>query len=109
MDSPEFSVLKPPSCARDDERPLFVRRHADDMRPTWVIRMAHKVSRNTVSISPALSKTLHDYAMIYARAYGQEESVVDLIPAMLSAFLDGDRAFAKARTALAFGESDHDA
>ncbi|HWU96348.1 MAG TPA: DUF2274 domain-containing protein, partial [Sphingomonas sp.] len=37
------------------------------------------------------------YAALYKEAYGQEEAVSDLIPSMLTAFLDSDRAFAKAR------------
>jgi len=36
------------------------------------------------------------YAALYAEAYSREESVAELIPAMLTAFLESDRAFAKA-------------
>jgi hypothetical protein len=52
----------------------------------------------TISISPDLSQALDDYAAIYAEAYGQREAVMDLVPYMLRSFLDGDRAFAKARS-----------
>ena len=52
----------------------------------------------TISILPDLNQALCDYAALYAQAYGREEPVAELIPAMLSAFLDGDRAFAKARS-----------
>lgn len=54
----------------------------------------------TISITPDLQQTLQDYARCYAEAYGAEESVVELIPHMLVAFLAGDRGFAKAREAL---------
>ena len=35
---------------------------------------------------------------VYASAYGREEPVADLVPAMLVAFLEGDRAFARSRS-----------
>lgn len=53
----------------------------------------------TISIMPDLQQALTDYALVYARNYGQEEPVTELIPAMLAAFLDSDRGFARARTA----------
>jgi hypothetical protein len=51
----------------------------------------------TISVLPDLNKRLLDYAAVYAEAYGQEEPMTELIPAMLMAFLDGDRAFSKRR------------
>ena len=51
----------------------------------------------SISVMPDLNQALNDYAAFYAQAYGREEQVVDLIPAMLVAFLESDRAF-KART-----------
>jgi hypothetical protein len=51
----------------------------------------------TIAVSPELSRALNDYARAYEEAYGQAESATDLIPAMLGAFLQSDRAFAKAR------------
>ena len=51
----------------------------------------------SITITPDLQSDLHDYARIYADAYGVEEPVVDLIPAMLAAFLESDRSFAKAK------------
>nr|WP_068082318.1 DUF2274 domain-containing protein [Novosphingobium rosa] len=51
----------------------------------------------TISVLPDLNRRLLDYAAAYADAYGQEEPLMDLIPAMLAAFLDGDRAFAKSQ------------
>lgn len=50
-----------------------------------------------ITITPDLQGALNDYAALYAQAYGREEPVTELIPAMLAAFLDSDRAFAKAR------------
>lgn len=46
---------------------------------------------------PDLNQALQDYAAIYRATYGQSESIADLIPFMLESFLDGDRAFQKAR------------
>ena len=50
-----------------------------------------------ITVTPDLHQMLQQYAALYAEAYGREESVADLVPAMLTAFLDSDRAFAKAR------------
>jgi hypothetical protein len=51
----------------------------------------------TITLSPELNSALRDYAAIYRDAYGESASVADLIPFMLQAFLDSDKAFAKAR------------
>ena len=51
----------------------------------------------TISISPDLHQALVDYAALYAEAYGREEAVADLIPAMLASFLESDRAFMRSR------------
>jgi hypothetical protein len=51
----------------------------------------------TITVSPNLSQALRDYAAIYRTTYGEAESVADLIPFMLDAFLESDRGFAKAR------------
>lgn len=51
----------------------------------------------TITISAGLNQALRDYAVLYRAAYGEAESVAELIPFMLEAFLDSDRAFAKAR------------
>ena len=50
-----------------------------------------------ITVTPDLHQLLQQYALLYAEAYGREEAVADLVPAMLTAFLDSDRAFAKAR------------
>jgi hypothetical protein len=51
----------------------------------------------SISIMPDLHQSLADYAALYAERYGRDEPITELIPAMLSAFLDGDREFARER------------
>jgi hypothetical protein len=51
----------------------------------------------TISVSPDLHKALTDYAALYAEAYGREELVTELVPAMLVSFLESDRAFIRSR------------
>jgi hypothetical protein len=51
----------------------------------------------TILVPPELNRALGDYASAYEAAYGQAESVADLIPAMLAAFLESDREFTRAR------------
>lgn len=50
-----------------------------------------------LTVTPELNQALRDYAALYRAEYGEGESIADLIPYMLTSFLDGDRAFAKAR------------
>jgi hypothetical protein len=50
-----------------------------------------------IAVMPELHDALQDYAKIYADTYGQAEAMIDLIPAMLMAFLDGNREFQKPR------------
>lgn len=54
-------------------------------------------SKITITVSADLSQALSDYAVLYRQAYGESETVAELIPYMLAGFLEGDRAFAKAR------------
>ncbi len=54
----------------------------------------------TVMISPDLKQALDDYAAVYANAYGQNETVPELIPYMLEAFLAADGKFRDARKSL---------
>ena len=65
------------------------------------LRIAKLPDRNpvklTIAVMPDLHDALQDYAKLYAETYGQADAMVDLVPAMLGAFLDGDRAFQKAR------------
>lgn len=51
----------------------------------------------TIGVLPDLHQALVDYARIYAETYGREEPVTELIPAILSAFLESDRAFLQSR------------
>ena len=51
----------------------------------------------TITVQPDLAQALREYAAVYRAAYGEAESVKDLIPFMLANFLEGDRGFAKAR------------
>ena len=51
----------------------------------------------TISVTPDLNRALCDYAAAYKEAYGQEDAVSDLIPAMLASFLGSDREFARRR------------
>jgi len=51
----------------------------------------------TINLPPDLHRALDDYAELYAGAYGRQEPVAELVPAMLAAFLESDRAFSKAR------------
>jgi hypothetical protein len=51
----------------------------------------------TFAVMPDLHQALGDYATFYAAAYGHEEPMAELIPAMLAAFLESDRAFARSR------------
>lgn len=51
----------------------------------------------TIAASPELKLALDEYAVFYARVYGVEEPIAELIPAMLAAFLESDRVFARDR------------
>ncbi|MCR6631500.1 MAG: DUF2274 domain-containing protein [Magnetospirillum sp.] len=53
--------------------------------------------RIILNVSPALHGDLAAYAGAYRQAYGSAESVAELIPFMLEAFLASDRDFAKLR------------
>lgn len=53
----------------------------------------------TISLPPALSDALGSYAALYNEAYGVEEPLCELIPAMLEAFLESDRSFVQRRRA----------
>jgi hypothetical protein len=50
----------------------------------------------TITVTAELNQALRQYAEIYRAAYGEAEAVAELIPFMLEAFLESDRAFAKA-------------
>jgi hypothetical protein len=52
----------------------------------------------SISLMPDLHQALTDYAALYAKTYGRDEPVAELIPAMLAAFLESDRSFMRGRT-----------
>jgi hypothetical protein len=54
----------------------------------------------TITLSADLKKALDDYAALYARTYGADEPVAELVPFMLEGFLKGDAGFRKARKEL---------
>jgi hypothetical protein len=68
---------------------------ADLRLPRLPDRTPVKIS---IQVTPQLFADLTRYGALYKEAYGQEEAVADLIPSMLTSFLDSDRAFAKARS-----------
>ena len=51
----------------------------------------------TIFISPELNGALQDYASAYEAAYGAGIPVAELVPAMLAAFIESDRAFVRSR------------
>jgi len=51
-----------------------------------------------ISVMPDLLQALNEYAALYAKTYGRDEPVVELIPAMLVAFLESDKSFARIRS-----------
>ena len=51
----------------------------------------------TVTVNADLNRKLRDYATLYRETYGESEAVAELIPFMLEAFLENDRAFVRAR------------
>ena len=57
-------------------------------------RVAIKI---TFTADADLKAALNDYAEIYRRTYGQKESIAELIPFMLSTFINADPAFRRAR------------
>lgn len=50
-----------------------------------------------ITVTPDLHQMLQQYAALYAEAYGREENLTDLVPAMLAAFLESDRTFTRSR------------
>ena len=53
-----------------------------------------------IALPPELKKALDDYATLYARTYGAEEPVAELVPFMLDGFLKADAGFRKGRKEL---------
>ncbi|WP_109355842.1 DUF2274 domain-containing protein [Sphingorhabdus sp. EL138] len=57
----------------------------------------------TIAVLPELNDALADYAAIYTDTYGQTDQVIDLIPAMLTTFLESDKEFKRCRARLQKG------
>jgi len=72
------------------------------------IKLQRLPDRNPVKMSiavpPELAERLEAYAAAYEAAYGQRESVADLIPFMLAGFLDSDREFMRRQRARSTAE-----
>lgn len=58
-----------------------------------------KLVKCIIQITPNLERELQDYAAAYEAEYGTAESTADLIPHMLTAFLESDREFVRNRKA----------
>ena len=52
----------------------------------------------SITVMPELHQALTDYAALYAETYERDEPLAELIPAMLAAFLESDRVFARSRS-----------
>ncbi len=51
----------------------------------------------TITVSAELHQILRDYAQAYQTRYGTAESITELIPFMLAAFIASDSVFKKAK------------
>ncbi len=64
-----------------------------------MIRLAKLPDRNpvrmTIAFAPGLHHDLKAYAEFYRATYGQEESIAELLPAIVGAFLESDKAFVR--------------
>ncbi len=58
-----------------------------------------KPVKMTINLAPDLHQALTEYAAVYETVYGRAEPVGNLVPYMLTSFLESDRGFAKARRA----------
>lgn len=48
-------------------------------------------------LAPHLAADLNAYADLYRERYGSDEPLTELIPAMLNAFMEGDKQFKRPR------------
>lgn len=60
--------------------------------------------RLTIALPAAVKANLDLYAQLYGATYGEAVDAPALVPHMLRAFMDKDRAFRKARHTLLVGE-----
>ncbi|KKC23861.1 DUF2274 domain-containing protein [Sphingomonas sp. SRS2] len=67
------------------------------------LKLAKLPDRTPVKLSlvlaPNLAADLHIYAELYRERYGIEESLTELVPAMLAAFMESDKQFKRPRSA----------
>ncbi|MCP4183790.1 MAG: DUF2274 domain-containing protein [Hyphomicrobiales bacterium] len=63
-----------------------------------------ETTKITFTASAELNALLADYASAYEAEYGLRESIADIIPHMLDAFIKTDRGFQKTNRTSAFGE-----
>ena len=77
---------------------LFSNRGGAAMTDLKLSRLPDRVPVKLVlQITPQLHADLARYALLYKEVYGLDEAITDLIPSMLSAFLESDRAFVRTR------------
>ena len=62
-----------------------------------------ETTKITFTASAELNKLLITYASAYEAEYGLRESITDLIPHMLEAFIKADRGFQKTNRITTFG------
>ena len=76
---------------------------ADAKTPTLKLAkiVTHKPVKIPLSVPHDLNADLVAYAKVYEQAHGEKQSVGSLIPYMLSAFLNSDSGFKKAKRELA--------
>ena len=76
---------------------------ADAKTPTLKLPkiVTHKPVKIPLSVPHDLNADLVAYAKVYEQAHGEKQSVSSLIPYMLSAFLNSDSGFKKAKRELA--------
>ena len=51
--------------------------------------------RHVIFVPHELDQALREYAAAYAETYGSAKPIAELIPAMLTGFIESDRAFAR--------------
>ena len=54
----------------------------------------------SINLPPDVHHALTDYATIYQQQYGEAETIQNLIPFIITAFLEADSSFKKARKTL---------
>jgi hypothetical protein len=66
------------------------------MAPLRLAKLADRAPvKVTIAIPHTLNPALANYPALYASTYERDESVPELTPAMVAAFLESDKAFAR--------------